>query len=156
VSAGRELLCGPLPRDGSRLTAKCALISGYRRAGPSRNGPLTIRRRMTNHGQLRRVPAATRRVVWCGPYLWGPEFFPSRQPIPESAATEALEERIRRESTDSHLRSTDSVSGYKVHATDESRRISREYENSLHLHYGRAPYWIHDAQRRTVLSMHGI
>jgi hypothetical protein len=160
---------------------------------------------------------------WSGPYLWGPDFFPSRQAIPESAATEALEERIRRESPDSHLRSTDSVSGYKVHATDgeighvdgfvvdddiwairymevatrdwwpgktvlvspewiqqvswtdsavyvglfrdairnapeyiESRGITREYEASLHLHYGRAPYWIHDAQRRTALSMHGV
>jgi hypothetical protein len=38
----------------------------------------------------------------------------------------------------------------------ESRGITREYENSLHLHYGRAPYWIHDAQSRTALSLHGV
>lgn len=160
---------------------------------------------------------------WSGPYLWGPDFFPSRQAIPVSAASEALEERIRRESPDSHLRSTDSVTGYNIQATDgeighvngfvvddeawairymevatrnwwpgktvlvspawieqiswtdskvyvglfreaikeapeyiESRPITRDYENQIHLHYGLPPYWMHEGERKSSLSMRGV
>ena len=32
----------------------------------------------------------------------------------------------------------------------EPVRITREYEDRLHLHYGRPPYWLHDAERRNT------
>jgi hypothetical protein len=38
----------------------------------------------------------------------------------------------------------------------ESEGITREYEDSLCLHYGKPPYWIDDAERRTLLSMDGV
>ena len=38
-------------------------------------------------------------------------------------------------------------------AYDESMPITREYEDQLHLHYGRPPYWLNDAERRAVFSL---
>jgi hypothetical protein len=150
---------------------------------------------------------------WGGPYLWGSAFYPAGLAAPATASTEAMAERIRRESPDSHLRSTEAVTGYRIEAADgeighvdgfavddeawairyvevatrnwlpgkkvlvspawiervswadskvcvalsreaikdapeyiESRPITREYENQLHLHYGQPPYWLHEAQ----------
>jgi len=56
---------------------------------------------------------------WGGPYMWGPALYPSGTPmIPTAAASEALAERIQRESPDSHLRSADAVNGYRIEAAD--------------------------------------
>ncbi len=54
---------------------------------------------------------------WGGPYLWGPAYYPGGIAIP-GAYTEAMSGSSREESPDSHLRSTDGVSGYHVEATD--------------------------------------
>ena len=157
---------------------------------------------------------------WGGPYLWGPAFYPAGLAIPTTASTEALAERIRRESTDSHLRSTEAVTGYHIEAADgeighvdgfvvddeawairyievatrnwwpgkkvlvspawiervswtdskvyvaltreaiknapeyvESRPITRDYENRLYFHYGRPPYWLHEAEHKAAFSL---
>jgi hypothetical protein len=159
---------------------------------------------------------------WGGPYLWGSAFYPAGLAVPATASTEAVAERTRRESPDSHLRSTEAVTGYNIEAADgeighvdgfavddeswairyvevatrnwlpgkkvlvspawiervswadskvyaglsreaikdapeyiESRPITREYENQLHLHYGRPPYWLHEAQYRSA-SLSGV
>jgi hypothetical protein len=55
---------------------------------------------------------------WSGPYLWGPAFYPVGLDIPPTASKEPLADRIRRESTDSHLRSTEAVTGYHIEAND--------------------------------------
>jgi len=55
---------------------------------------------------------------WGGPNLWGPEFYPGGLIIPETASTEAVADRIQRESADSHLRSTEAVTGYNIEAAD--------------------------------------
>lgn len=55
---------------------------------------------------------------WGGPYLWGPEFYPAGLIIPTTASTEAMADRIRRESADSRLRSTEAVTGYNMEAAD--------------------------------------
>ncbi len=55
---------------------------------------------------------------WGGPYLWGPAFYPVGLSIPRTTSKEAVADRVRRESTDSHLRSTDVVSGYYIEAAD--------------------------------------
>jgi hypothetical protein len=31
--------------------------------------------------------------------------------------------------------------------------ITRDYEDLLHLHYGRPPYWLHEAEHKSSLSM---
>jgi hypothetical protein len=139
-----------------------------------------------------------------------------------AASTEALADKIRRESTDSHLRSTEAVTGYHIDAVDGeighvdgfvvddeawairyievatrnwlpgkkvlvspawiervswtdsrvyvglsreaikdapeyllSRPITKEYENRLHLHYGRPPYWLHQTEHRASSSLNG-
>jgi len=54
---------------------------------------------------------------WGGPFLWGPEPYPAGLTIP-AAYTEAMADGIDRESTDSHLRSTEAITGYHVEATD--------------------------------------
>jgi len=55
---------------------------------------------------------------WEGPYLWGPAFFPAGLAIPTYASREALAEKVARELTDSHLRSTEAVTGYNIEAAD--------------------------------------
>jgi hypothetical protein len=55
---------------------------------------------------------------WDGPNLWGPAFLPeSPQPV-ANAAAEARADKIRRDSTDSHLRSSEAVAGYSMEAID--------------------------------------
>lgn len=38
----------------------------------------------------------------------------------------------------------------------DSTPITREYENRLHLHYGRPPYWLHEAGHESSLSLTGV
>jgi hypothetical protein len=38
----------------------------------------------------------------------------------------------------------------------ESRPITREYEGQLFLHYGRPPYWLHDAEHKAAFSLSGV
>jgi hypothetical protein len=160
---------------------------------------------------------------WGGPYLWGPAFYPAGLATPSRASMEELADRIRREPTDSHLRSTESVAGYNIDAVDgdighvdgfvmddevwairyvevatrnwwpgkkvlvspawiervswmdskvyvgltreaikgapeyvETVPITRIYENMLHHHYGRPPYWLQEAQHESSLSLSGV
>jgi hypothetical protein len=156
---------------------------------------------------------------WGGPFLWGPALYPRLNTL--TASRDALEDS-QSESTDSHLRSSDAVSGYYIEAADgeighldgfvvdddawairylevatrnwwpgkkvlvspawiervswpeskvyaglsrkaiqeapeyvESIPISREYENRLYAHYGRPPYWLHDAEHESSFSLSG-
>jgi hypothetical protein len=160
---------------------------------------------------------------WGGPYLWGPAFYPGGLAGSTNASAGVIAERVRRESPDSHLRSMESVTGYRIEAADgeighvdgfviddeswairyievatrnwlpgkkvlvspawmervswadskiytglsreaikegpeyvESRPITRDYENRLYLHYGRPPYWLHDAEARSSYSLSGV
>jgi hypothetical protein len=54
---------------------------------------------------------------WRGPLLWGPAPYPAGLTIP-TTSTETMASRVERESADSHLRSTEGITGYNVHATD--------------------------------------
>jgi hypothetical protein len=159
---------------------------------------------------------------WGGPYLWGPVLYPADLAIPTTASTKAAG-KIETESTDSHLRSTEAITGYYVEATDGeighvdgfviddeawairyvevatrnwlpgkkvlispawiervsweeskvyaglsreaikscpeyllSRPLTREYEDQLHAHYGRPPYWVHEAKHRSSLATSGV
>ena len=156
---------------------------------------------------------------WGGPYMWGPAFCPAGLTSPGGFYAEAMADRIQSESPDSHLRTSDAVTGYNIEATDgeighvdgfvvddeawairyievatrnwwpgkkvlvspswiervswtdskvytglsreaikngpeysESTPITREYENRLYCHYGRPPYWVHDAAHSTSVS----
>ena len=161
---------------------------------------------------------------WSGPYLWGPEFYPGSLILPTTATkASGVADKIRGESADSHLRSTDAVTGYHIEATDgeighvdgfavddevwairyievatrnwwpgkrvlvspawiervswtdskvyvglsrdaiqnapeyvESMPISRDYENQLYFHYGRPPYWLHEAEHKSPFSISGV
>jgi hypothetical protein len=55
---------------------------------------------------------------WEGPYLWGPAFYPVDLANRTTASAEAMADSIRKQSKDSHLRSTDAVSGYHIEAAD--------------------------------------
>jgi hypothetical protein len=157
---------------------------------------------------------------WGGPYLWGSVYVPT-EPIPP-LSTEAASDRILGESLDSHLRSTEAITGYHVEATDGeighldgfviddeawairyievatrnwlpgrkvlvspewiervswadsgvcvalsreaiktapeyllSRPITRDYEDRLHSHYGRPPYWL-DIRHKPSSSLIGV
>jgi hypothetical protein len=159
---------------------------------------------------------------WDGPQMWGQAYSPSDVAMPTKVFEEATADRIKRESLDSHLRSTAAVTGYHIDASDgeighvdgfivddhawairyievatqnwwpgkkvlispawierlswheetvyvalfrdtiqsgpeyiKSRPISREYENQLHRHYGRPPYWVHTNEPEPALAMSG-
>lgn len=159
---------------------------------------------------------------WGGPYLWGTAYYPAALPVPAGSSQEGVADRVRKESTDSHLRSTEAVTGYHIEATDgelghadgfvlddtawairymevatrnwwpgkkvlvspawiervswtkskvyvglsreiiktcpeydESLPITRDYETGLYLHYGRPPYWLHQAERESRFSLSG-
>ena len=57
---------------------------------------------------------------WDGPNLWGLASYPAGLTVQREAATEAevAQARAGKESADSHLRSTDEVTGYHIDATD--------------------------------------
>jgi hypothetical protein len=161
---------------------------------------------------------------WGGPFLWGPAYFPAALPITLAPVLpEAMADSKRSESTDSHLRSTEAVTGYHIEAADgeighvdgfvvddeawairyievatrnwwpgkkvlvspawiervswtdskvytgltreaiqngpeydESTPITREYETRLYFHYGRPPYWQHEAEHQSTLSLTGV
>ncbi len=160
---------------------------------------------------------------WGGPYLWGPAFYPGALANPINTPAEAVANRTPTELQDSHLRSTEAVTGYTIGAVDgeighvdgfvvddqawairyievatrnwwpgkkvlvspdwiervswpestvyvglsreaikegpeyiESRPVTREYENRLYLHYGRPPYWLHDAERYADHSLSSV
>jgi hypothetical protein len=157
---------------------------------------------------------------WGGPYMWGPAFYPSGLLAEPTLPAEATADTIRKQSDDSHLRSTEAVMGYNIEATDgelghvdgflvddeswairyievatrnwwpgkkvlfspawierlswtdsmvytgltreairnapeyfEPVRITREYEARLFLHYGRPPYWLHEAEHRSAAHL---
>ncbi len=54
---------------------------------------------------------------WDGPYMWGPSYSPAGM-VPMTASRSAIAERIRNESVDSHLRSSEAVAGYHIDAKD--------------------------------------
>ena len=160
---------------------------------------------------------------WGGPYLWGPAYYPAGLTIPTPASEEAMEDCKQGESADSHLRSTEAITGYRIEAADgeighvdgfvvddeawairyievatrnwwpgkkvlvspgwidrmnwsdsrlysglsreaiqnapeyvESVPVTREYENLLYTHYGRPPYWLHEAEHESSLSLSGV
>ena len=55
---------------------------------------------------------------WGGPYMWGPASYPGNLAIPPEIATQSTADRIRMASVDSHLRSSDAVTGYHIDAAD--------------------------------------
>ena len=55
---------------------------------------------------------------WEGPYLWGPAAYPMGSLQLSDTAADALKDRAREESLDSHLRSTQEVSGYHLETID--------------------------------------
>ncbi len=54
---------------------------------------------------------------WEGPLMWGPAYLPSGM-IPVPVVSGTIAERIREQSIDSHLRTTQAVGGYSIEAKD--------------------------------------
>jgi hypothetical protein len=55
---------------------------------------------------------------WGGPYLWGPSVYPAGMMSPVPALPVSVAARIPKDSADSHLRSSDAVTGYRIEASD--------------------------------------
>lgn len=59
---------------------------------------------------------------WSGPYLWGYTVLPAvfaQQPL-EDPERQRVGERLENRGNDIHLRSLDEVTGYHIHATDDT------------------------------------
>jgi hypothetical protein len=160
---------------------------------------------------------------WGGPYMWGSGPFPTDVAMSPIAPPEPAADSLWSEPADSHLRSTQAVTGYSIDAADgeighldgfvvddeawairylevatrnwwpgkkvlvspawiervswedskvytgltreaiqnapeyvESAPVTREYENRLYFHYGRPPYWVHEAEHRAQVSLSGV
>jgi hypothetical protein len=164
---------------------------------------------------------------WGGPYLWGPAFYPMGLAAVSNPSVEAMADSMPGGPADgwpndSHLRSSEAVTGYHIEAEDgeighvdgfvvedeawairyieaatrnwwpgrkvlvspdwvervswldsrvyvgltreaikngpeytDATPITREYENRLHLHYGRPPYWLREAEGKSSYSRSG-
>ncbi len=157
------------------------------------------------------------------PTLWGAAPYPADLVTPPVLLVPSPPDDIPSDPADSHLRSTQEVTGYSIEAADgeighvdgfvfddeawairyievatrnwwpgkkvlvspawvervswgdskvytaltreaiqnapeyvESAPITREYENRLYFHYGRPPYWLHDAERRSPVSLTSV
>jgi len=55
---------------------------------------------------------------WGGPYLWGSAFYPEGLAVPAHSYEDAQAGKIGVESGDTHLRSTEAVTGYDIDALD--------------------------------------
>src|SRR3984957_14714541 len=55
---------------------------------------------------------------WGGPYMWGPAFYPSALATPTTVSMQAIPDNIKKGWTDSHLRSSEAVTGYRIEAVD--------------------------------------
>jgi len=55
---------------------------------------------------------------WEDPYLWAPALYPMGLAIPPDFSREATADKIGKQATDSHLRSTKAVTGYYIETTD--------------------------------------
>ena len=55
---------------------------------------------------------------WGGPYFWGSAFYPDDLAVPFIPSVEAITDRRKSESADSHLRSSGAVTGYSIVAID--------------------------------------
>lgn len=159
---------------------------------------------------------------WDGPHMWGTDFYPGGLAVPTPSTAQEAAAKIQRAAVDSHLRSTEDVTGYRIEAADgeighveqfviddkawairylevatqnwwpgkkvlfspawvervswmdskvfvalsreaiqqcpeylETKPITREYEDRLHRHYGRPPYWLSEGKLEAELSLAG-
>jgi len=157
---------------------------------------------------------------WGGPYMWGPAYYPSAMATPTTVSMQAIPDNIKNGWMDSHLRSSEAVTGYRIEAVDgeighldgfvvddeawairyievatrnwwpgkkvlvspawvdwvsweeskvyagltreaiksapeyaASMPVTRQYEDHLHVHYGRPPYWQQEAGNASYLSL---
>jgi hypothetical protein len=87
---------------------------------------------------------------WGRPLLWGPALNPGGLTIPATAYPEATDGEI------GHLDGFVIDDDAWPRSNLESTPVTREYETRLYVHYGRPPYWIHDAKRDSLLSLSGV
>jgi hypothetical protein len=219
--SGRRVLISPmavrhLDWDAKRLDVALTKLQVEQSPGINTHRPVS-RQHEAEHLAYYGSP-----YYWGGPYLWGPAFLPAGLVGSTNESAGVIAERIGKESPDSHLRSAEALTGYRIVAADgeighvdgfvvddeawairylevatrnwwpgkkvlvapawikrvswtdstvyvaltreaikdgpeyvESRPITREYENELHLHYGRSPYWMHQAERKSMYSLSG-
>jgi hypothetical protein len=224
---------------GGWLTGKQVLISPYSIVKTDWNArhinvALTKKQVENSPGSDTHLPVSRQHEVaylgyygypyyWSGPYLWGPEYYPSGIAVPIAAPHESTTDKSKSNPNDTHLRSTEEVTGYHIEAVDgdighvhgfileedvwairyivvsttnwwpgkkvlvspawikkvswgeskfytaltreaikdapeyiESRKISRDYEDDLHVHYGHPPYWLHEAEHRSLFSLSSV
>jgi uncharacterized protein YrrD len=55
---------------------------------------------------------------WSGPFLWGPALYPAGSGTLTGALMQSVPPSARRETSDSHLRSSNEVKGYHIEASD--------------------------------------
>lgn len=57
-------------------------------------------------------------AYWDGPFLWGADSYPVGMTAPLSVPAGLMEDKLRNASADTHLRSTEAVTGYHIEAKD--------------------------------------
>jgi hypothetical protein len=220
--AGRQVLISPISVidtdwQGRRLTVALTKKQVENSPDVDTHQPVSRQQEAEFFG-YKGIPVI-RLVLICG--VW--HFIPGGVITLPTTSPETIADSIRKESADSHLRSTKAVMGYRIEAVDgeighvdgflvdgeawairyievatrnwwpgkkvlisptwiervswtdssvyvglsrkaiksapeyfEPTGITRDYEDGLRLHYGRPPYWLHEAGRRSSLAPSGV
>jgi len=106
---GRQVLISPIfvigtDRQGKRLDV--ALTTKQVENSPN----------IDTHRPVSRQDEAAYLEYYGCPYYWG--FYPMGSVAPATDSTETPADRVRKQSMDSHLRSTEAVTGYSIQAAD--------------------------------------
>jgi len=108
--AGRQVLVSPISIVHTDWQAKRLDVALTKKQ--VENSP-----NIDTHRPVSRQDEATYSGYYGSPYYWG--FYPAGLADPTANFdNEVLADKIRRESTDSHLRSTEAVTGHHIEATD--------------------------------------
>jgi len=220
--AGKEVLISPysiLKTDWSAREVDVALTKKQVENSPSIDTHLPVSRQH----EISYLGYYGYPYYWGGPYLWGSGYYPSGLAVPSAVSNQIGTDKSHASSNDTHLRSTEAITGYHIEAVDgeighvhgfvldeqawairyivvsttnwwpgkkvlvspawikkiswgelkfytaltreaiknapeyiESRKISRDFEDDLYIHYGQPPYWLHEAEHRSLFSLSSV
>ena len=112
--SGKEVLISPIAIKSVDWTAKLLYV-GLTKKQVENSPDIDTHKPVSRQHEAEYSSYYGYNNYWGGPYLWGPAYYPANLAVPPTAWSKA---RIQAESMDSHLRSSESVTGYHVEAKD--------------------------------------
>jgi hypothetical protein len=114
---GRQVLISPFSVTHTDWQARCLDVA-LTKEQVEKSPNIDTHRPVSRQHEAEYLGYYSYPYYWDGPNLWGPAYLPESSQIMAAATAEARSEKVRRASTDSHLRSADAVKGYSIEASD--------------------------------------